>query len=146
MPKTSTKLNVADDDVDFVDVKETCRILGGSKPWHPSTLWRALRDPSRNLPRPVHTGPNSIRFLRKELLAAKAAMIAARDNPVAQAEIARRNQRIADARVKARAERGAHCDHVGAGARRHHDHGGAHHHDRAGEHRHHSEHQDEGST
>jgi predicted DNA-binding transcriptional regulator AlpA len=103
MPKTSTKLN------DFVDVKETCRILGGSKPWHPSTLWRALKDPKRNLPRPVHTSPGQIRFIRKELLDAKAAMIAARDDPVAQAEIARRNQRINDARVKARAKR--HHDH-----------------------------------
>jgi predicted DNA-binding transcriptional regulator AlpA len=79
---------IDDDDVDFVDVKTACAILGGSKPWHPSTLWRALRDPSRNIPRPVHTGPNQIRFIRKELIAAKAAMVAARDNPVAQDRLA----------------------------------------------------------
>jgi predicted DNA-binding transcriptional regulator AlpA len=133
-----TKRNAVDDaeDFDFVDVKTACAILGGTKPWHPSTLWRALRDPSRGLPRPVHTGPNQIRFIRKELLAAKAAMVAARDDAVAQAEIARRNQRINDARVKARAER--HRDHVGG------PHGGDH--DRAGEHHHHSEHQDEETT
>jgi len=100
---SKTKRHVADDD--FVDVKTACAIFGGTKPWHQSTLWRALRDPNRNLPRPVQTGPNSIRFLRKELLAAKAAMIAARDNPVARAEMVKRNQRINDARVKARAKR-----------------------------------------
>jgi predicted DNA-binding transcriptional regulator AlpA len=138
---SKTKRHAADDD--FVDVKTACAILGGTKPWHVSTLWRALRDPNRGLPKPVQTGPNSIRFLRKELLAAKAAMIAARDNPVAQAEIAKRNRRINDTRVKARAERGAHHDHVGERRR---DLGGGHHRDLGGEHRHYSEHHGEEST
>jgi predicted DNA-binding transcriptional regulator AlpA len=102
-----SKTSAADDaeDFDFVDVKTACAILGGTRPWHVSTLWRALRDPSRGLPQPVHTGPHQIRFIRKELIAAKAAMVAARDNPVAQAEIARRNRRIADARARAREKR-----------------------------------------
>lgn len=109
MSKDSVEADTTDDD--FVDVRTACAILGGTKPWHPSTLWRALQDPSRNLPKPVNTGPNSIRFLRSELIAAKAAMVAARDNPVARAEIARRNQKIHEARMRAREKRDAPSEH-----------------------------------
>jgi predicted DNA-binding transcriptional regulator AlpA len=66
-----------DEDDEFVDTKTACAIIGGSKPVHPAALWRGVRD--GRYPKPVHIGPNSVRFIKRELRAAKEAMIAERD-------------------------------------------------------------------
>jgi predicted DNA-binding transcriptional regulator AlpA len=96
-----------DDDIEFVTLKEACRIMGGNKPWHPSTYWRKLREPQKygDLPKPVRTGHNQVRFVRRELLDAKRRMVAERDDPAVQAEIARQIARGNEARARARAER-----------------------------------------
>jgi predicted DNA-binding transcriptional regulator AlpA len=99
----TVELSVADaDDLDWCDVRETCRIMGGTNsPWAPSTLWRRVRE-QPDFPRPVRTGPNQIRFIRRELIEAKRRMVVERDDPVAQAEAAQRVAKGNEARARAR--------------------------------------------
>jgi hypothetical protein len=50
---------------EYLDVKAACRFIGGSKPIHPSTLWRNVKA-GRYSP-PDHVGPNMVRFKRSRL-------------------------------------------------------------------------------
>jgi predicted DNA-binding transcriptional regulator AlpA len=66
---------------DLMDVAETCRFFGGSRPINPATLYRGVK--SGNYPAPVKTGPNTNRWLRAECQARLDAMIASRTDRVA---------------------------------------------------------------
>jgi predicted DNA-binding transcriptional regulator AlpA len=46
----------------FMDIVETCRFFGGSKPIHAATLYRGVK--SGRFPAPVKIGPNSNRWVR----------------------------------------------------------------------------------
>jgi predicted DNA-binding transcriptional regulator AlpA len=61
---------------DLLDLKATCSLIGGSRPLHPSTLYRNIR---RGIyPAPIKSTPGSSRWLRVEIEAALHAMIAGR--------------------------------------------------------------------
>jgi predicted DNA-binding transcriptional regulator AlpA len=66
-----------DDDDDLLDEAEVCRYIGGTKPINPSTLWRGVRD--GRFSKPIHIGPQSVRWIRGELRRDRERMIAARN-------------------------------------------------------------------
>lgn len=63
-------------DDDLLDCRTVCAMIGGTRPIDPATLYRSIKRGA--LPAPVKVGPNSSRWLRREIEAALAAMIAAR--------------------------------------------------------------------
>jgi len=63
-------------DDERLDLKETCRFFGGTKPLHPATLYRGIL--AKRYPAPIKVGPNTSRWLRSECEAALRAMIARR--------------------------------------------------------------------
>ena len=60
----------------LLDLKETCRFFGGTRPINPATLYRGVH--KGRYPAPIHVGAGSSRWLRSECEAALQAMIAAR--------------------------------------------------------------------
>jgi hypothetical protein len=58
-----------DDDAfdDLVDIKTACRIVGGSKPVHPTTIHRFVRE--GRLSPPLKIGKQVTRFSKRRLLA-----------------------------------------------------------------------------
>jgi len=58
---------------DLLDVKETCRFFGGSRPINVATLYRGIS--AKRYPAPIRVGANSSRWLRRECEAALQAMI-----------------------------------------------------------------------
>jgi predicted DNA-binding transcriptional regulator AlpA len=52
---------------ELVDAKETCRILGGSRPINHATLYRGIRD--GRFPQPIKLGGGTSRSVKTELLA-----------------------------------------------------------------------------
>jgi predicted DNA-binding transcriptional regulator AlpA len=68
-------------EIDLMDVAETCRFFGGSRPLNPATLYRGVK--SGRYPAPIKTGPNTNRWLRSECEAMIRLMIAARDTTAA---------------------------------------------------------------
>jgi predicted DNA-binding transcriptional regulator AlpA len=63
---------------ELLDVKAACRFIGGSKPIDPATLWRGVK--SGRYSKPINIGRQSVRWLRSELAADRARMIAERDS------------------------------------------------------------------
>jgi predicted DNA-binding transcriptional regulator AlpA len=61
---------------EFLDCDAVCRLIGGSKPINPATLYRNIR--AGRYPAAVHVGPGSSRWLRSEVEAALARMVEAR--------------------------------------------------------------------
>jgi predicted DNA-binding transcriptional regulator AlpA len=61
--------------MDLLDRRAVCRLLGGSRPINPSTLYRNIR--RGLLPRPIKVGGSS-RWVRSEIEAALAALAAVR--------------------------------------------------------------------
>jgi predicted DNA-binding transcriptional regulator AlpA len=61
------------DDIDLLDVRETCRLIGGSKPIHRGTLYKGIAD--GRFPPPVKIGPGASRWLRGEIVAAVVRLI-----------------------------------------------------------------------
>jgi predicted DNA-binding transcriptional regulator AlpA len=62
--------------VGLLDRAETCRFFGGTRPIHPATLYRGIRE--GRFPRAVKVGPGSSRWLHSECEVALAAMVEAR--------------------------------------------------------------------
>jgi predicted DNA-binding transcriptional regulator AlpA len=60
-------------DFDLMDLAATCRFFGGSKPLHPSTLYRGIH--AGLYPAPAKMGPNLNRWVVSECQAARQAMI-----------------------------------------------------------------------
>ena len=61
--------------MDLIDIKECCRMRGGSRPCHPCTIYRDIK---RKLwPKPVRIVGTS-RWLRSECLEALRSMVEAR--------------------------------------------------------------------
>jgi len=60
----------------LLDRAETCRFFGGTRPIHPATLYRGIRE--GRFPRPVKVGPGSSRWLRAECEAALQGMVEGR--------------------------------------------------------------------
>jgi predicted DNA-binding transcriptional regulator AlpA len=60
----------------LLDRGEVCRLFGGSKPIHASTLYRNIR--KGLYPKPVKVGPGSSRWLRAECESALRSMMEAR--------------------------------------------------------------------
>jgi predicted DNA-binding transcriptional regulator AlpA len=46
----SKTANEATSDIDLIDIKELCRLIGGSRPVHPSTVYRLIQ--AGKLPKP----------------------------------------------------------------------------------------------
>jgi predicted DNA-binding transcriptional regulator AlpA len=62
---------------DLLTMRETCRKIGGTaRPIDPSTLYRGIK--AGRYPAPIKVGPGSSRWLRSEVDAALAAMVAGR--------------------------------------------------------------------
>jgi hypothetical protein len=57
----------------LVDIKEACRIIGGTKPIHPATYYRGVK--AGIYPAPVHPAPGIARVILPELIAALRANI-----------------------------------------------------------------------
>ena len=70
-----------EDDVELVDAKGACRILGGSRPINQATLYRGIAD--GRFPAPVKLGRGTSRWVRAELLAAIYKRMAARETEAA---------------------------------------------------------------
>ena len=60
----------------LLDRAEVCRLLGGTRPINPSTLYRGIRE--GRYPKPIRVGPNSSRWLRAECEAVLRKMTEAR--------------------------------------------------------------------
>jgi predicted DNA-binding transcriptional regulator AlpA len=61
---------------ELLDLKTVCRLFGGSKPIHPSTLYRGIA--TGRYPAPIKVGPNTSRWASAECAAAIEAMFARR--------------------------------------------------------------------
>jgi predicted DNA-binding transcriptional regulator AlpA len=70
------KLKMKTQQLDLLDKAETCRLFGGTRPIHPATLYRGIRD--GRYPRPLKIGPGSSRWLREECEAVLSQMISGR--------------------------------------------------------------------
>ena len=55
-------------DHDLLDANAACQLIGGTRPLHPSTLWRGVR--AGIYPPPIKVSPNSNRWKRPELVEA----------------------------------------------------------------------------
>lgn len=62
---------------DLIDIKAVCRMLGGSRPVNPATVYRQVT--AGTFPRPIKISPSSSRWFRSEIMAAIAERAAARD-------------------------------------------------------------------
>ena len=62
---------------DLCDIRKSCRILGGSKPINPATLYRGVKQ--GRYPAPIKIGPQLSRWILSELLAVRTAAIQERD-------------------------------------------------------------------
>lgn len=60
----------------LLDCRTVCRLIGGSRPINPATLYRNIR--KGIYPAPVHVGPGSSRWRRDEIEAVLQAMAEAR--------------------------------------------------------------------
>jgi predicted DNA-binding transcriptional regulator AlpA len=49
---------------ELLDCESVCRLLGGSRPINPATLYRGIR--AGRYPKPLKVGPGSSRWLRSE--------------------------------------------------------------------------------
>jgi predicted DNA-binding transcriptional regulator AlpA len=54
-------------DDELLDVYGACRLIGGSRPINPATLWRGVK--AGRFSRPLKIGPNFVRWRRSELAA-----------------------------------------------------------------------------
>ena len=68
---------------DLLDVHAACKLLGGTKPINPATLWRGMK--AGRFSRPIKIGAQSVRWRRSELQADIERMIAERDAKVTEA-------------------------------------------------------------
>ena len=68
-------------DHELLDAAAACRLIGGSKPINPATLYRGVK--SGIYPRPIKVAPNVSRWRKSELENAIECRIAARDEEVA---------------------------------------------------------------
>lgn len=66
-------------DDDLLDEQAACRFYGGTKPISPATLWRGVRD--GRYARPIHVGPQIVRWVLSDLRRDRARMVAERDAP-----------------------------------------------------------------
>ena len=57
---------------EFLDTPSACALIGGTRPIHPSTLWRWIK--AGRISPPAKLGPNTNRFRRSQLLADLAAL------------------------------------------------------------------------
>jgi predicted DNA-binding transcriptional regulator AlpA len=61
---------------DLLDLRAVCALLGGSRPINGAPLYRGIR--KGRYPAPIKIGPNASQWLRGEIEASLAAMIARR--------------------------------------------------------------------
>ena len=69
--------DVAGSEDSLCDVREACRVLGGSKPINPATLYRGVKQ--GRYPAPIKIGPQLSRWILSELLDVRAAAVRQRD-------------------------------------------------------------------
>lgn len=55
-------------DVELFDIEAACCFFGGTRPIHPATLYRGVRD--RIYPKPIKIGRGASRWLKAECVAA----------------------------------------------------------------------------
>lgn len=58
----------SDEEEELLDIRAACRLLGGSKPIHPVTLYRGIKE--GRFPAGIPIAPNARRWRRSKLLAA----------------------------------------------------------------------------
>lgn len=63
-------------DNQLLDLRQVCAFWGGTKPIHPSSLYRGIR--AKRYPAPIKVSPGASRWLQSECEAALAAMVAVR--------------------------------------------------------------------
>jgi len=63
------------DDEGFYDIGFVCAFFGGSKPLHPATVYRGIKQ--GRYPPPVKPSPNANRWIGRELKAAKTEILEA---------------------------------------------------------------------
>lgn len=51
---------------DLLDAKATCKLIGGSRPINPATLWRGVK--AGIYPQPIKITPNANRWRRSEII------------------------------------------------------------------------------
>ncbi len=61
-----------------LDEAAVCKLIGGSKPINPSTLWRGVK--SGRYSKPFHISDNAVRWKRAEILGDIDRMVAERDS------------------------------------------------------------------
>jgi predicted DNA-binding transcriptional regulator AlpA len=64
-------------DNELLDEEAACRFLGGSRPIHPTTLWRGVK--VGRYSKPIKISKQAVRWLRNELADDIARMAAERD-------------------------------------------------------------------
>jgi predicted DNA-binding transcriptional regulator AlpA len=64
-------------DDDLLDVYEACRLIGGSRPINPATLWRGVKEGRYS--KPIKISRQAVRWKRSELQRDIERMIAERD-------------------------------------------------------------------
>jgi predicted DNA-binding transcriptional regulator AlpA len=79
VPATFGELPNQPASVELLDRQAVLEFFGGTKPLHPSTLYRGVA--SGIYPKPINTSGNTVRWLADECRAALQRMIAARDEP-----------------------------------------------------------------
>jgi hypothetical protein len=80
---TSSKTLQPPAPIELWDRRAVLEFFGGTKPLHPSTLYRGL---GLIYPRPINTRGNTVRWLADECRAALQRMIAERDEPPKRVE------------------------------------------------------------
>jgi predicted DNA-binding transcriptional regulator AlpA len=63
---------------ELLDMYEACRVIGGSRPINPATLWRGVK--AGRYAKPIKVGPQAVRWRRSELMANIQRMIDERDS------------------------------------------------------------------
>lgn len=61
---------------ELLDRGAVCRLFGGTRPLHPATLYRGIRQ--GRFPKPVKVGPGTSRWLREECEAVLRGMVEGR--------------------------------------------------------------------
>jgi predicted DNA-binding transcriptional regulator AlpA len=71
------EIGMATQDDEMMSLDATLRFFGGDKPIHYSTLYRGIA--AGRYAKPVHIGPNTVRWLRSECQEARKKMMEERD-------------------------------------------------------------------
>jgi predicted DNA-binding transcriptional regulator AlpA len=75
MAKDSVHTAAPQPPVDLLCIDALCRLIGGTRPVHRSSIYRAIA--AGRIPKPIAVGPNSRRWVKSEVDAALQRMVGA---------------------------------------------------------------------